>query len=54
MEMLSAIEASLVRELHPICNQQMPTAAPLLVDLPPLTVANTFTSEEMSNDEEPS
>ena len=34
------VEASLVRLLRPVCNDQVPRAAPVLVTLPPLFVAN--------------
>jgi hypothetical protein len=33
---LPRIEAGLIRALRPPCNDQIPTAAPLLVNLPPL------------------
>lgn len=34
------VEASLVRLLRPVCNDQVPRAAPVLVTLPPLSVTS--------------
>jgi len=34
------VESGLVRLLRPVCNDQVPRAAPILVTLPPLFVAN--------------
>ena len=34
------VEAGLVRLLRPVCNDQVPQAAPVLVKLPPLLVTN--------------
>jgi len=34
------VEASLVRLLRPVCNDQLPRAAPVLVTLPPLSVTS--------------
>jgi hypothetical protein len=34
---LPGIESGLIRALRPICNAQLPTAAPLVVNLPPLS-----------------
>ena len=36
----AGVEASLVRLLRPVCNDQVPRAAPVLVTLPPLFVTN--------------
>lgn len=35
---LARVEAGLIRLLRPICNTQVPTAAPLVVTLPPMTL----------------
>ena len=37
-EMQARIEGALIRILDPTCNRQVPTAEPLLVNLPPLHV----------------
>ena len=34
------VEASLVQLLRPVCNDQIPRAAPVLATLPPLSVTN--------------
>jgi len=36
----AGVEAGLVRLLRPVCNDQVPQAAPVLVTLPPLSVTN--------------
>lgn len=36
----TGVEASLVKLLRPVCNDQVPRAAPVLVTLPPLFVTN--------------
>ncbi len=38
VQLLAATEANLIRTLQPVCNQQVPEAAPVLVNLPPLAV----------------
>ena len=35
--LLSRVEAGLILALHPICNTQVPSAEPVLVNLPPLS-----------------
>lgn len=37
-DLIPRVEAFLIRLLHPICNDQVPTAMPLLSTLPPMAV----------------
>jgi hypothetical protein len=43
--LLDAIEGGLIRALRPVCNNQVPRAAPMLVNLPPLYLLTTFLEE---------
>jgi len=36
-ELLARVEAGLILALRPVCNAQVPSAAPVLVNLPPLS-----------------
>jgi hypothetical protein len=36
--LMSGVESGLIRLLEPICNDQIPSAKPILVNLPPLTI----------------
>lgn len=42
----AGVEASLVRLLRPVCNDQVPRAVPVLVTLPPLFVTNLLTGDQ--------
>lgn len=47
--LLPLIESALVRLLSPVCNYQVPTAEPLVVNLPPLFLATALLEENVDD-----
>lgn len=43
--LLACIESGLIRNLHPVCNDQVPSSRPVIVNLPPLSLLNAFFEE---------